>query len=271
MTDLPAPPDLLECAIAAAQRAGEHARQNAARRTDAVQVLTHDVKLKLDSECQTMAEETVLTRFPNHCILGEEGMRQGSEPVDPADTLEWIIDPIDGTVNFSHGLPLWCCSVAVRQGARVLAGAVYIPERSELFTATADGPAMLNGDPIAVSATDSLSKSMIMTGMDKDLAPGVAPFAVFSRIALASQKARICGSAAMDICSVACGRADGYFEGGIYIWDIAAAALIVERAGGNVETFSTHDEPHRLRFLATNGRIHDELKTTIRSALSVGS
>ena len=265
MSDSPTMPELLACAVDAATHAGRHAYKQRALRKDTVAVLKHDIKLKLDLECQTIAEGVILEKYPSHRILGEEGIREADQ--DGTAPFEWIIDPIDGTVNFAHGLPLWCCSIAVRQGDTIVAGAVHIPEREETFCATIDGPALLNGHPISVSDTPDMAHAMIMTGLDKDLKPGVPPLAVFSAISTVAQKTRICGSAAMDICSVACGRADGYFEGQIYLWDIAAAGLIVERAGGQIEHLGALNEPHRLCFMASNGHIHEPLRERIRSAI----
>lgn len=264
--NLPTNSELLECAVTTAKKSGNHALQNVEHRTDAIQITKHDIKLKLDVECQKIAEDTILSRFPDHSVLGEEDTGRKTGIDDPENTFEWIVDPIDGTVNYSHGLPLWCCSVAVRRDGKTLAGAVYVPENDELFSASVDSPALLNGKPISVSTTKTLADSMIMTGTNKNPANGSIPFAVFTQIARSAQKARICGSAAMDICSVACGRADGYFEGSIYLWDIAAAGLIVERAGGQIEVLDKYKEPHRMSFLATNGNIHEELKATVLQA-----
>jgi len=133
MNATPGIKDLLGCCIAAARGAGEHALSNEARRAEIVKKSSHDVKLALDIECQAKAEEVIRATYPSHLILGEEG-GAFSDSKDPM----WIIDPIDGTVNFMHGLPLWCSSVAVRVGGEVVAGAVYMPALQELFTATCE-------------------------------------------------------------------------------------------------------------------------------------
>ena len=121
------------------------------RRRAALRTLKHDIKLELDVECQRIAEDTIRRRFPAHAILGEEDAAASKTPPPPS-MFQWIIDPIDGTVNFSHGLPWWCCSIAVRHGGQVLAGAVYAPQIGELYTATDESPARLNGSPLRVSA-----------------------------------------------------------------------------------------------------------------------
>lgn len=252
---------LLECAIEAARAGGTHALKNIGRRREVLKQLKHDVKLRLDVESQEKVESVVHARFPDHGLLGEEDPYEAGIPRSDSGYL-WIIDPIDGTVNFSHGLPMWCCSVAVRQGDRVVAGAVYAPELDRLFTAAAGQPALCSGAPIRVSSTPTLATSIVCTGTNKNAEAGVPPFMYFERIASSVQRPRITGSAALDICFVASGAADGYFESGIYLWDISAAGLIVEQAGGRAEALGFLDSK-RLRFVATNGLIHEELKQTL--------
>ena len=220
----------------------------------------HDVKLKLDKECQEIAEQTILAHFPTHAILGEETAEDSTAGSVPPYL--WIIDPIDGTVNFSHGLPFWCCSVAVRHHAQTMAGAVYAPALGELYTAAIGLPAECNQKPIRISNVRKLNQAMVLTGLDQKVNPKTKRLELFRAIADTAQKARVMGVAALDMCRVAAGQADGYFEAGIYTWDVAAAALIVERSGGRAEILG-NPAPHRLLFLATNGLIHDELKSLI--------
>ena len=260
---------LQDGAVVAAQAAGNHAWVHGVRRTEVVRTFAHDVKLKLDQECQTVAERVIRSRFPTHHILGEESAAERA-PTPDAGAYEWVIDPIDGTVNFSHGLPFWCRSVAVRQGATVLAGAVYAPVLKELYTAVRGGPALCNGEPIHVSATRRLSAALVMTGLDKAPDPRLPSLAVFRALANAVQKTRVMGSAALDICRVASGQADGYFETGIYVWDISAAGLIVERAGGRTEILREFGG-HRLAFLASNGALHTALRRAIAAPAGPGS
>lgn len=262
-TKIPTQQKLLECAIAAAKTAGRHALSNIKRRHDIVKSYRHDIKLKLDLECQAIAFNTINRKFPHHPILGEEGSSSCSS--SQHDFL-WIVDPIDGTVNFSHGLPLWCCSVAVIYKGRTLAGAVYAPVMHELFAATANGPATRNNSAIKVSSVRSIKHAIVHTGLDKNYDSTLKPLAVFEKLALGTQKARVMGSAAYDICQVAAGHSDGYFESGIFIWDIAAAGLIVERAGGKIEQLRKPDKDHKLSFIASNGLIHAGLKRLIKTA-----
>ncbi|MEI6147921.1 MAG: inositol monophosphatase family protein [bacterium] len=259
------PSRLLEVAVAAARTAGTHALTNLDRRTDIAQGFAHDVKLKLDLECQTVAEQTLLSHFPSHAILGEE-TADDATPTRSSPYL-WIIDPIDGTVNFSHGLPHWCCSVAVRHRGITMAGAVYAPALAELYTAAAGGPAECNGQRLRTSSVPRLDQALVMTGLDQKVNPRMKRFALFRAIADTVQKTRVMGAAALDICRVAKGQADGYFEAGIYTWDVAAAALILENAGGRSEILA-NPSPHQLLFLATNGHIHEELKSLISGHLA---
>jgi len=242
---------LLEAAIAAAECGGTHAMRNLDRRRNAVQTFAHDIKLELDVECQQQIEALLRERFPDHHYLGEEDAALEVKPVATTGEVfgyEWIIDPIDGTVNFANGLPTWCCSVAVRETASGIAraAAVYAPMLQALYSASREGPACKNGQPIHVSTCPELAQGIVMTGMDKNLEPGLPPLTYFRHIAAATRKARINGSAALDLCWVAEGAADGYFEGCIYLWDIAAAGLITERAGGQTEVLKQRSEPNQL-------------------------
>ncbi len=257
---------LLAAAVEATRAATDHARRHRDRRLEVAQDFAHDVKLSLDTECQVIAIERIRAHFPDHAVLAEESAGHGPESPPPTPGFEWIIDPIDGTVNFSHGLPHWCCSIAVRLDGRTLAGAVHAADSNELYTATRSGPALCNGVPLRVSDVTMLAKSMVMTGLDQKINPRGERFSVFSAIADSTQKTRVMGAAAVDICRVAAGQADGYFESGIYTWDIAAAGLIVERAGGRTETLASLG-PHRWCFMATNGHVHEPLKKVIVEAL----
>lgn len=248
------PDALLEGAVAAARAAGQHALRHRRRRGDVARRFAHDIKLVLDRECQAVAERVIRRRFPRHGILGEEDLR--ARP--PAD-IRWIIDPIDGTVNYFHGLPLWCCSIAVQARGRTVAGAVFAPELEECYTARLDRPALCNGRPISVSSVARLKDALISTGIAKETEDGRQPCAMFQRLYGGSQKVRIMGSAALDICHVACGKTDGFYEEGIFLWDVAAGGLIVTQAGGRAEILAA-GPGQRLTFLASNGRIHAALK-----------
>lgn len=254
--------DLLNVAIEAATTAGNHALLNIHRRQEVAERFAHDVKLNLDRECQQKAEEVIRSHFPHHHLLGEEG---GSFD-EVADVL-WIIDPIDGTVNFQHGLPLWCCSIAVRAGGHMAAGAVYLPVMKETYAAQRGGVATCNGEPIHVSDTPRIDEALVLTGLSKNINTNLYCMDVLKAVSLKAQKTRIMGAAAVDICHVACGRADGYFESGIYLWDIAAAGLIAECAGARTEILEKISDV-RFRYLCTNGRIHDDLKRVVAAGMA---
>ncbi|MCU0857773.1 MAG: inositol monophosphatase [Pontiellaceae bacterium] len=251
----PSNEQLLAVCTETARAAGNHALTNLHRRGEIAQHFDHDVKLILDSECQRVAEQVIHRYFPDHAILGEEGI------FSKEDAVEWIIDPIDGTANYTRDFPFWCCSVAVRYANKILAGCVFVPVLNECYTATADGPALCNGSPIHVSAVSTLGKAILSTGLTKDIDPRSVAF--FDSIAPRAGKIRILGSAAIDLCHVACGRSDGYFEAGLYLWDVAAAGLIAERAGARCTSWP-RDEEHGLRFLCTNKAIHNDVKQIIK-------
>ena len=223
---------LLAVAVQAARRAAHHAASHASRRHDANAIVRNDVKLKLDEECQAIAIHTILDAFPGHAILAEEDTEEGAELQARQSEYQWIVDPIDGTVNFFHGNSYWCTSVAVRRGGETLAGCVCAPDEGQLFEATLDGPALCNGEPIRVADTADISGAEVLTGADKSEDPSRRPFRFFHAIAAIVQRPRICGAAALDLCNVARGAFDAYFEPGIFTWDIAAGDLILRRAGG---------------------------------------
>lgn len=263
------PERLLETAVRAARTAGLHALANRHRRAETVMVAAHDVKLQLDLECQEIALGIVRADFPDHAILAEESADLGQPTHNPSGSpYTWIIDPIDGTVNFTHGLPWWCCSVAVNHGDKTQAGVVFAPASDELFTATQGGPARRNGQPMAVTGVSMMKEAMVLTGLDQKMTTQMPRLSLFRDIADNVQKARVMGAAALDMCRVAAGQADGYFEAGIYTWDVAAAGLIVERAGGRAETLA-ETAPHRLMYLATNGHIHGEFRDFLKARLAI--
>jgi len=238
---------LLETAIFAAKKAGAHALKNEHRRTETAKTFAHDVKLVLDAECQEIAEQAILEIFPNHAILGEEGVTE----VD--SDYEWVIDPIDGTMNFTRGFPYWCVSIAVRKNETVLAGCVFNPVSNECFTAHIESDALCNGKPIRPSKINKLEESTIFSGVSKyvDQDPD-AHFKLFQTLIFNTRKVRINGSAALDICHVASGHADGYFETTLYLWDHAAAGLIAQRAGAIVHAYPLPHEPHACGVICTN-------------------
>ena len=221
--------DYLMAAVEAAQAAGGFLRAHFGQplNVDANEAL--DIKLEVDRRAQELIERILLGRFPGHAFLGEEGVRGVT-----GSRYEWIVDPIDGTVNFFFGIPHFAVSIALRHAGKIIVGVVYDPMRDELWTAEATGPALLNGKPVHVSARTEMSDAVVSVGVAKSLESIDHGMKLFDRLVRQVKKCRMMGSAALDIAYVACGRLDAYIEGQISIWDIAAGLLLVERAGGQV-------------------------------------
>ncbi len=247
---------LLDTAICAAEAAGKHALANKHRREESNETFSHDIKLVLDVECQKIAEAVIASELPEHGILGEEDIRKAAP-----HEYEWIIDPIDGTMNYTHGFPYWCASIAVRQNEQVLAGCVYAPEFDEYYTAHIEEPAKLNGQFIHASETQHLHEAMIFTGISKHMDAASEPhFDRFKELALSTQKIRLNGSAALDLCHVAAGNSDGYVETHLYLWDHAAAGLIAEQAGAIVSIYPLQHEPHACSVICSNKNLIEDLR-----------
>lgn len=196
--------------------------------------------------------------FPNHFILGEESGEIASQ-----SEIKWIIDPIDGTVNFAHGIPLCCVSIGVEKEGEMIMGAVYNPIMNEMFIAEKGLGATLNGKSINVSSQSQVVKSCLVTGFPYtylDMPNG--PIQVFEKLIRQGIPVRRLGSAAIDLCWVASGRFDGFYEHKLEAWDSAAGYLIVEEAGGKVTDFEGNKfSPYQPHILATNGIIHEELRS----------
>ncbi|MFP4330505.1 MAG: inositol monophosphatase family protein [Spirochaetaceae bacterium] len=221
---------LYEAAREAARLGGQRSRQLLHAAAVRSKSESYDLVTDADLETERYIREVLLSRFPKHEILGEEG--GGSTPLD-APAL-WIVDPIDGTNNFVHGIPHYGCSVAYAEGGEVVAGAVFDPERGELFSAYLGGGAYLNGERIGASAASRLSEAMVCTGFYYDRGTMMRrTLEAIERLFEAKiHGIRRTGSAALDICWTACGRFDAYFEFNINPWDFAAGVLILEEAGG---------------------------------------
>ncbi|MDF7806853.1 inositol monophosphatase family protein [Pontiellaceae bacterium B12219] len=247
---------LLDVAVCAAEAAGKHAFENKDRRLETNENLAHDVKLVLDVECQKKAEAIIQSEFPDHGILGEE-----DEAPNHSSPYEWIIDPIDGTLNFSHGFEYWCSSIAVRKNQQVVAGCVYAPDFGSYYTAHIEDVAKLNGVPISVSKTNTLERSMIFTGLSKEMENTYEPHLdMFRELALNTKKVRINGAAALDLCRVADGTCDGFFETGIFLWDYVAGGLIAQQAGATMTTYPRKGDLHGATALCSNEHLIEGLQ-----------
>jgi myo-inositol-1(or 4)-monophosphatase len=217
---------------------------------------------EVDTKAETRIIDIIKNKYPEHSIISEE-MGEFNTP----SPYKWIIDPIDGTVNFAHGIPICCVSIALSHNDTVLLGAVYNPMMNELFFAEKDKGAWLNEIPITVSKKSNFEKACLVTGFPYKWPTNTEhPIKVFERFILQGLPVRRLGSAAIDLCWVACGRFDGFWEYNLSPWDIAAGYLIVTEAGGLVTDFD--GQPYSVydkQTLATNGLIHEEMLGLIKN------
>jgi myo-inositol-1(or 4)-monophosphatase len=240
----------LELATQAALEAGKLIRQNFGSDATVDEATHHDIKLALDKESQDLITGILLDSRPGDALYGEEGLagNQDSER-------QWIVDPIDGTVNFFYGIPHFCVSIALRVAGEIVVGVIHDPMVGETWTVEKGGPAMLNGRPIQVSKRVDLAESILYVGCGKDeeaLRTGVERF---HRASLRARKMRMMGSAALGMAYIASGRIDGYIESRISLWDIAAGQLLVETAGGMVDLTAVPGYADAWSIVASNGKI----------------
>lgn len=240
----------LELAVAAAREAGVLLRENFESDLDVDEMLTHDIKLALDVESQDLIEKRILATFPDHAIYGEEGVAGNQE----SDT-EWIVDPIDGTVNYFFGIPHFCISIAMRRGGELKIGAIYDPMMDEMYAVDFEGPATRNGKPIQPSARGELKQAVVTVGFSKTKESIDAGLERYKRVAFSVRKTRIMGSAALALAYIACGRLDAYIEESISIWDIAAGQLLLERGDGEVRLLPSESDPDKMSIHAGNGKL----------------
>jgi myo-inositol-1(or 4)-monophosphatase len=205
--------------------------------------------------------EVIQHQFPDHFILSEE-----TGEIKTQSDYKWIIDPIDGTVNFANGIPICCVSIGLEKNGEMILGAVYCPFLNEMYFAQKGMGAFLNGKKINVSQKDTVIKSCLVTGFPYTyLDSSNGPLQVFEKLIRQGIPVRRLGSAAIDLCWVAAGRFDGFYEHKLQAWDSAAGFLLVEEAGGKVTDFEgNYYSPYQPHILATNGKIHDELLSYVR-------
>ena len=250
-------PLFLTTAVEVVVRAGEMmmARVGGDVRVDKKSAI--DLVTEVDLAIEHMFRDRIAARFPDHAVLAEELGGSMTVPDGPC----WIFDPIDGTTNFAHGLPIFCASLALEIHGRSEVGVVYDPTRKELFTATRGGGAFLNGRPIHVSATETLIDAMLVTGFPYDVHARLDEIVGLFRSFVGRARAvRRLGSAALDLCYVAAGRMDGFWERDLKPWDVAAGALLVSEAGGHVSTIDGRPFSSRDRsVLAGNRLIHEAM------------
>ena len=222
-----------------------------------------DLVTEVDLAVEGMFRRLIAGRFADHAVLAEE---LGGADTVPSGAC-WVFDPLDGTTNYAHGLPIFCSSLALEIGGVAEVAAIFDPNRRELFTAERGGGAFVNGRPLHVSHTDRLIDTMLVTGFPYDVHARVDEIVgLFGRFVGRARAVRRLGSAAIDLCYVAAGRLDGFWERGLKSWDVAAGALIVAEAGGSVTKMDGAPFTSRAtEVLATNGRIHDAMLEVIRS------
>lgn len=222
-----------------------------------------DLVTEVDVAVERMFRDLVAERFPDHVVLAEE--LGGGGPM-PTGGHCWILDPLDGTTNYAHGLPIFATSLALEIDGRVMVGAIYDPTRRELFTATRGGGAHLNGVPMRVSSSASLIDSLLVTGFPYSVHEERKELvSLFSTFLSEAQAVRRLGSAALDLCYVAAGRFDAFWEHSLKPWDMAAGALMLEEAGGRVTALD--GSPFDIRkgqLMASNGVLHEQLVEVVR-------
>jgi myo-inositol-1(or 4)-monophosphatase len=240
--------EYLDCAVEAARSAGGMLRAHYGRQLVIDANEAHDIKLELDRRSQGLIESLLLAQFPSHAIYGEEGFRG-----DDTSEFQWVIDPIDGTVNYFYGIPHFSISIALRRAGRIIVGVIYDPARDELWTVEEGGVPMLNGQRVAVSDRKELAEAIVSVGVAKSIESINRGLQLFERMLRSAKKCRMMGSAALDIAYVACGRLDAYIESSISLWDVAAGILLIERAGGKVVLTPHPSAPERFSIVASNG------------------
>jgi len=244
----------LEVAVAAAREAGALLRQHFGVTPDVKEMLAHDIKIDLDVQTQHLIAERLLAAFPEHALYGEEGLA-GNQASD----WQWIVDPIDGTVNYFYGIPHFCISIALRRGAEMQLGVIYDPMRDELWQVARGGTPTMNGRTIHVSTRQQLSDAILSVGMAKSKETIAGALPMLDYFIHRARKCRLMGSAALDLAYVACGRLDAYIESSVSLWDVAAGMLLVEAAGGKFEMTPRQDNPDKISVRASSGRINLDL------------
>lgn len=253
----------LEVAVDAARRAGALLLDRfGSLRQIGYKSSSSNLVTEMDRLAEALVIRCIRSRFPDHAILAEEG---GAQP--GAADHRWIVDPLDGTTNYAHGMPIFAVSIALEVEGRVEVGVVFDPNRDECFTVTRRGGAFLNGRPLRVSETPTLDESLLSTGFPYEIREGRdTNLAEHAALRVRSRSVRETGSAAINLAQVAAGRLDAYWELRLGPWDAAAGCLMVEEAGGRVTNPAGGpvdiDAPS---VVASNGRIHDEILATLRA------
>ena len=254
-----------ETLIKATREAGRIIKENFAGEFDIESKgnVTANIVTEIDKKVEAKVIEIIKADFPGHGIVAEE-----IGEIDESAVVRWIIDPIDGTTNFAHSLPICCVSIGIEKNGEVIMGAVYNPLMEEFYFGEKGGGAFLNDKRISVSKTDVMELCLFVTGFPYDTSRNPHnPLGVFGEVVMMDIPVRRLGSAALDLCWVACGRFDGFWEYNLNPWDVAAGYIIAKEAGANVTDFTGNElSIYKGEILATNGLIHDKLLDVIKKA-----
>lgn len=251
----------IEAAVHIAREAGKYqiSRLNTALKVEHKGII--DLVTEVDKTCEKMVVEYLRKYFPDYDVLAEEGSNTNTKSDN-----KWIIDPLDGTTNFTHGYPLFCVCIALEHKGEVVAGVIYEPNHDELFTAEKGKGAFCNGRPIHVSGCGNLQEALLVTGFAYNIREGekMNNFDHFRDFLMKTRAVRRDGVAGVDLCYVACGRYDGFWELYLKPWDIAAGSLILSEAGGKVTSFDgSAFDVYGHEILATNGLIHNAMNEVL--------
>lgn len=239
-----------DAAEEAARAAGKLLRDqfNRPRQVNAAEA--HDIKLQIDVDAQKLITELLLSKFPAHSLYGEEGIVG-----DQTSPHQWVVDPLDGTVNYFYGIPHFCVSIALRVDSEIMVGVIYDPVRDEMWRGQKGCAPLLNGRDCRVSDRADLAEAVVSVGLSKTGVTIEAGVPVFQQLVHRARKCRLMGSAALDMAYVACGRFDAYIEQGVSLWDIAAGWLLIENAGGAVDAKPREDMKDKYAVVASNGLV----------------
>jgi myo-inositol-1(or 4)-monophosphatase len=224
-----------------------------------------DVDLVTDADhaAEDLVRGMILGAFPEHRFVGEEGVFKARSAVELDEGYSWIVDPLDGTTNYAHRYPHFCVSIALDYQGTIQLGVVYDPMMDELFIGRHGGGATLNGRPMRVSETATLLRSLLATGFAYDPLARAENTAIWDAFMPLCQGVRRDGSAALNMCYVAAGRLDGFWERPINAWDISAGAVMVEEAGGQISGYDGPFDPYAGEVVASNGLLHADIRQVI--------
>src|SRR6476620_1271345 len=240
----------LDAAENAARAAGKLLRENFQRQQRVKAFAAHDIKLEIDVHAQELISKLRLEELPAHALYGEEGIVG-----DQSSDHQWIVDPLDGTVNYFYGIPHFCVSIALRLRNEIMVGVIYDPIRDEMGVGQQGEAPKLNGEPFHVSDRAELAEAVISVGLAKTAETIDTNFPLLQEMIHRVRKCRVFGSSALDLAYVACGRFDAYIDTGISLWDIAAGWLLVENAGGTVDLRPRENMKDKYSIVASNGVI----------------